>query len=115
MNSIRAQLPGTTVVEKLNQGSPRPLGGFKRSAPFLPARLWHSGGGSLAPVLTKEVGAQKGTKDVEVITNEDILKSVNGYSELFQSSIIASRAAAFCKSSGTKMVARTYFLTCKVL
>ncbi len=115
MNSIRAQLPGTTVVEKLNQGSPRPLGGFKRSAPFLPARLWHSGGGTLAPVLTKEVGAQKGTKDVEVITNEDILKSVNGYSELFHSPIIASRAAASCKSSGTKMVARTYFLTCQVL
>ncbi len=52
MNSIKAQMPGTTVVQKLNQGSPRPLGGIKRSAPFL---------GTLEPALTKEVGEQKGT------------------------------------------------------
>jgi hypothetical protein len=50
-----AKMPGTTVAQKLNQGSPRPLGGIKRSAPFLPARLWLSGGGTF-------LGEQKGTK-----------------------------------------------------
>jgi hypothetical protein len=54
MNSIRAQKPGTTVVQKLNQGSPRPLGGIKRPAPFL---------GTLAPVRRESGGGeQKGTK-----------------------------------------------------
>jgi len=53
MNSIRAKMSGTTVAQKLNQGTPRTLGCIKRPAPFL---------GTLAPVLTKEVGEQKGTK-----------------------------------------------------
>jgi hypothetical protein len=39
-------MPGTTVAQKLNQGSPRPLGGIKRPAPFLGTFL----------------GEQKGTK-----------------------------------------------------
>ena len=42
-----AKMPGTTVAQKLNQGSPRPLGGIKRSAPFLGTFL----------------GEQKGTKE----------------------------------------------------
>jgi hypothetical protein len=46
MNSIKAKKPGTTVVQKLNQGSPRTLGGIKRPAPFLGTFL----------------GEQKGTK-----------------------------------------------------
>ncbi len=46
MNEIRAQLPGTTVVQKLNQGSIPTLGGFKRRGPFLGTFL----------------GKQKGTK-----------------------------------------------------
>ena len=33
-SAIRDQKPGTTVALKLNQGSPRPLGGIKRPAPF---------------------------------------------------------------------------------
>jgi hypothetical protein len=39
-------MPGTTVVQKLNQGSPRTLGGIKRPEPFLGTFL----------------GEQKGTK-----------------------------------------------------
>lgn len=46
MNRIRAKWPGTTVVQMLNQGSPRTLGGIKRPAPFLGTFL----------------GEQKGTK-----------------------------------------------------
>ena len=46
MNSIKAKRHGTTVVQKLNQGSPRPRGGIKRPAPFLGTFL----------------GEQKGTK-----------------------------------------------------
>jgi hypothetical protein len=63
MESIREQMTGTTVAQKPNQGSPRPLGGIKRRGAFLPARLWHSGGGTLAPVRRESGGGkQKGTK-----------------------------------------------------
>jgi len=63
MFGIRAQMPGTTEAQKLNQGTNPPLGGIKRRGPFLPARLWHSGGGTLAPVRRESGGGkQKGTK-----------------------------------------------------
>ena len=52
MESIREQMTGTTVAQKPNQGSPRPRGGIKRRGPFF---------GTLAPVLTNEVGKQKST------------------------------------------------------
>lgn len=56
MNSIRAKMHGTTLVQKLNQGSPRPLGGIKRPEPFL---------GTLAPVRRASGGGeQKGTKAI---------------------------------------------------
>ena len=42
----QGKMPGTTVAQKLNQGSPRPLGGIKRPVPFLGTFL----------------GEQKGTK-----------------------------------------------------
>jgi len=54
IKEIRVQMSGTTVVQKLNQGLPRPLGGIKRPAPFL---------GTLAPVRRETGGGeQKGTK-----------------------------------------------------
>jgi hypothetical protein len=34
INRIKVQLPGFTVVQKLNQGSPRPLGSIKWPVPF---------------------------------------------------------------------------------
>jgi len=43
-------MPGTTVVQKLNQGSTPPLGGIKRRVPFLGTFL----------------GKQKGTKENEI-------------------------------------------------
>jgi hypothetical protein len=73
MNSIAAKMPGTTVAQKFNQSlsrlcgsSTRPLGRNKRSVAFLPARLWHSGGGSLAPAPpmrgpNKKIRKPKGT------------------------------------------------------
>jgi hypothetical protein len=43
---------------KVKSGPFPPLGGIKRRGPFL---------GTLAPVLTKEVGKQKGTKEQDVV------------------------------------------------
>ncbi len=60
MKSIREKMPGTTVVQKLNQGFSRLYEcreGIKLRGPFLPARLWHSGGGTF-------LGKQKGTKQI---------------------------------------------------
>jgi len=54
MFGIRAQMPGTTEAQKLNQGTNPTLGGIKRRGPFL---------GTLAPVRRESGGGkQKGTK-----------------------------------------------------